>query len=60
MYDYVKDVTENFTRDATRRNCAGVKRFLVGNHMTYPEDFYRYFPSLCETNFTDIWKKNLM
>jgi len=54
MYDLLKDVTENFTRDATRRNCAGVKRFLVGNYMTYPENFHRYFPSLCEFNFTDI------
>jgi hypothetical protein len=54
MYDFLKDVTENFTRDATRRNCAEVKRFLVGNYMTYPENFHRYFPSLCEFNFTHI------
>ncbi len=52
--DIFKEVTENFTRDAARRNCAGVKRCLVRNDITYLENFYRYFPSLCQSNFTEL------
>ncbi|CAF3929800.1 unnamed protein product [Rotaria sordida] len=46
QFDPLKNVTENFTRDATRRNCAKVKRLIVKNLIDFPQDVYRYFPSL--------------
>jgi hypothetical protein len=40
-------VTENFTRNETRRNCAKVKHLIVKNFsIGFSEDVYRYFPSL--------------
>lgn len=45
-FDDLKKVTENFTRDATRRNCAKIKRLIVEDLRDFPEDVYRYFPSL--------------
>ncbi len=41
MYEILETVTENFTRDGTRRNYARVKRLNVGNSIGF-----RYFPSL--------------
>ncbi|CAF4755173.1 unnamed protein product, partial [Rotaria sp. Silwood2] len=46
QFDQLKNVTENFTRDATRRNCAKVKRLIVKNLIDFPKVVYRYFPSL--------------
>ncbi|CAF3820951.1 unnamed protein product [Rotaria sordida] len=46
QFDSLKNVTENFTRDATQRNCAKVKRLIVKNLIDFSEDVYRYFPSL--------------
>ena len=45
-YRQLKNVTENFTRNQTRRNCAKVKRLTVGKSIVLSEDAYRYFPSL--------------
>jgi hypothetical protein len=45
-FDALKNVTENFTRDATRRNCTKVKRLIVSDPIDFSEDVYRYFPSL--------------
>jgi len=52
--DYVilQDVTENFTRDATRANCMKVKRLILADDyddnemIVQPKDFYIYFPLL--------------
>jgi hypothetical protein len=45
-YDDLEMVTEYFTRDATRRNCAKVKRLIVKHSIVYPKDVYYYFPLL--------------
>jgi len=39
-------VTENLTRNETRRNCAGVKRLIVEGPVVHSKDVYRYFPLL--------------
>ncbi len=46
QFDPLKTVAENFTRDATRRNCAKVKQLIAQNLSDFPDDVYRYFPSL--------------
>ncbi|CAF3570250.1 unnamed protein product [Rotaria sp. Silwood2] len=45
-YNLLEIVTQNFTRDATRCNCAKVKRLIVKDSIVYSKDVYRYFPSL--------------
>ena len=45
-FDKLKNATVNFTKDATRRNCAKVKRLIVEDLRDFPEEVYRYFPSL--------------
>ena len=45
-YNQLKTVTMNFTRDATRRNCANVKRLIVQGSKKLSKDVYEYFPSL--------------
>ncbi|CAF1292405.1 unnamed protein product [Rotaria magnacalcarata] len=45
-YRDLKDVTKNFTRDATRHNCSKVNRLIVGESTTFSKDFSQYFPSL--------------
>lgn len=45
-HDYLKIVTENFTREATRRNCAKVKQLDFFRPLNHPEDYSHYFPSL--------------
>lgn len=44
-YD-LANVTDNFTRDATRINCAKVKYLILDNIMVHSRDFHLYFPSL--------------
>jgi hypothetical protein len=39
-------VTENFTRDVTRRNCANVKQLITEHRSVYPREVYSYFPLL--------------
>ena len=45
-HDYLKIVTENFTREATRRNCTKVKQLNFIKPLNHPEDYSHYFPSL--------------
>ncbi|CAF3514671.1 unnamed protein product, partial [Rotaria sp. Silwood2] len=45
-YDDLEIVTKNFTRDETRRSCAGVKRLIVEGPINYSNDVYNYFPLL--------------
>ncbi|CAF3358699.1 unnamed protein product [Rotaria sp. Silwood2] len=42
----LKNVTKNFTRDETRRNCARVNRLIVECQIVYSEDVHNYFPLL--------------
>ncbi|CAF2954277.1 unnamed protein product, partial [Rotaria sp. Silwood2] len=43
-YDQLTIVTENFTRDATRLNCANVKELIIQRTLVHSKDFYVYFP----------------
>lgn len=46
-YNQLKCVTENFTRDATRYNCANVKQLIFLEYKKdYPREVSLYFPSL--------------
>jgi hypothetical protein len=45
-YDQLRFVTENFTRETTRRNCARVKQLIVNKILVHSKDFYDYFPLL--------------
>jgi hypothetical protein len=54
-YSALEDVTENFTREATRRNCATIKRLSAyGIPLVYCKDFYLYFPCCCNLNLNFI------
>jgi hypothetical protein len=48
QYEHLLTVTENFTRNATRINCARLKSIRFGDELTmvHSKDFYLYFPSL--------------
>jgi hypothetical protein len=43
-YKQLAIVTENFTRDATRHNCANIERLIFDKSMGHSKEFYRYFP----------------
>ncbi|CAF1323765.1 unnamed protein product [Adineta ricciae] len=43
---YLKHVTENFTRQETRRNCKKIKQLLTSGFVERSTDFFRYFPSV--------------
>ncbi|CAF4493644.1 unnamed protein product [Rotaria sp. Silwood2] len=44
-YSYIQEVTENFIREATRHNCANIKRLTFGERsLVHSKDFYQYFP----------------
>ena len=45
-YEHLEMVTNNFTRDETRRHCAQVKRLNVKQCIVYLKDVYQYFPLL--------------
>ncbi len=45
-YNELRFVTKNFTRDATRRNCAQVKQLIIDKTIVHSKDFYNYFPLL--------------
>ena len=45
-YEHLTTVTENFTNNATRLNCAKVKRLITEETMVHSKDVYLYFPSL--------------
>ena len=42
----LKYVTQNFTKDRTRRNCSKVNQLIVEDQLIYSKDVYNYFPSL--------------
>ncbi|CAF1139278.1 unnamed protein product [Rotaria magnacalcarata] len=44
-YEALEIVTENFTRDTTRRNCSLLECINVHQLMVDSKDFYSYFPS---------------
>ncbi|CAF4001209.1 unnamed protein product [Rotaria sp. Silwood1] len=46
FYDQLRTVTENFTRDATRHNCANIKRLIFEKIIAYPQELSLYFPSV--------------
>jgi len=48
QYEHLVTITENFTSDITRTNCANLKsiNFTDVQATVHSEDFYRYFPSL--------------
>ena len=45
-YEHLTRVTENFTNNTTRLNCAKVKRLITEVTMVHSKDVYSYFPSL--------------
>ncbi|CAF1172263.1 unnamed protein product [Rotaria sordida] len=53
-YRNLKNVTENFTRNATRNNCANIKRISFCDKRDYPNELYIYFPSLEIVSFSII------
>ena len=44
-YEQLFIVTENFTRDATRRNCINIKHLKLGQPFVYSNEMFLYFPS---------------
>ena len=46
VYNSLRFVTNDFTREETRRNCGKVTRLLINTPMACTMDFYRYFPLL--------------
>ena len=48
QYEHLITVTENFTRNTTRINCAKIEDITFAEKivMAYPSDIYLYFPSL--------------
>jgi predicted metallopeptidase len=46
VYNNLRIVTNNFTREETRRNCAKVTQLLIRIPLVRPKDFYLYFPLL--------------
>ena len=46
LYDLLNIVTQDFTREETRRNCANVAKLVTYRVMVGSEDYYNYFPSL--------------
>jgi len=45
-YEELRFITKNFTRDATRRNCARVTHLNIDKTIVHSKDFYNYFPLL--------------
>jgi hypothetical protein len=45
-YDQLAIVTNNFTRDITRLNCAKVKQLIIDKTFVHSKDVYVYFPLL--------------
>ena len=46
QYEDLQIVTNNFTRDATRSNCARVNRVIFNKTIVHSKEFYLYFPLL--------------
>jgi hypothetical protein len=45
-YNYLRIVTENFTRDRTRASCANVIKLNINEINVHSQDFHLYFPLL--------------
>ena len=45
-YEHLVAVTNNFTSETTRINCAKVRHLYIKESIVYPENFYHYFPLL--------------
>ncbi len=43
VYDNLRNVTNNFTREETRRNCAKMKKLMMTIPLVHSKDFYLYF-----------------
>lgn len=46
FYETLRITTENFTRGATRRNCANITRLITNRQFAGTKDYYSYFPLL--------------
>jgi hypothetical protein len=46
FYEKLRIITENFTREATRRNCARVTRLNTGRQIVGSKEYHIYFPLL--------------
>jgi hypothetical protein len=45
-YDQLRIVTENFTREITRRNCSKIKRLIIEDTLVFPDEVRVHFPLL--------------
>lgn len=45
-YEQFQSVTENFTRNTTRFNCANIEQLVLDKVLAHSKDFYAYFPRL--------------
>ena len=45
-YEELRIVTEDFTREATRRNCANITQLITRRQIAGSKDYYIYFPLL--------------
>jgi hypothetical protein len=45
-YEQLRNVTQNFTRETTQRNCAKVKRLIMEDTLEFPNELNSYFSSL--------------
>ncbi|CAF3172243.1 unnamed protein product [Rotaria socialis] len=46
FYEDLRIVTNDFTREATRRNCANVTQLITGTQIVGSKDYHIYFPLL--------------
>ncbi|CAF1530959.1 unnamed protein product, partial [Adineta steineri] len=46
IYNDLRIITKNFTREETRRNCANIKRLVMSPSLVHSQNFYVYFLSL--------------
>jgi len=46
QFEHLVTVTNNFRNNATRINCAKLKRIVIREDMVHSSDFYSYFPLL--------------
>jgi hypothetical protein len=46
FHEELRIVTNNFTREETRRNCVNVRRLITEKHIVGTKDYYTYFPLL--------------
>lgn len=51
-YETLQEVTHNFTRLETQRNCGRVKQLCLNRIIVQSENFHRYFPSLLLCSFS--------